>query len=73
MLFKIIGVLLGYHFFGIFGAVLGYIVGSIVDRYIAYGSVRLIRLQMLIGSRFLSKLFFCDGEACQSGRPYFAR
>ena len=38
MLFKIIGVLVGYHFFGIFGAVLGYIVGSIVDRYIAYGS-----------------------------------
>ncbi|MEO8992915.1 MAG: co-chaperone DjlA [Nitrosospira sp.] len=38
MWFKIIGVLIGYHFFGIFGALMGYIVGGIVDRYIAFGS-----------------------------------
>ena len=37
-MFKIIGVLLGYYFLGIFGAVLGYIVGSVIDRYISYGA-----------------------------------
>ncbi|SOD41058.1 co-chaperone DjlA [Nitrosovibrio sp. Nv4] len=37
-MFKIIGVLLGYYLFGIFGAFLGYIVGSFIDRYRAYGA-----------------------------------
>jgi DnaJ like chaperone protein len=36
-LFKIILALLGYYLFGIFGAFLGYIVGSVIDRYRAYG------------------------------------
>jgi DnaJ like chaperone protein len=36
-LFKIILALLGYYLFGIFGAFLGYIVGSSIDRYRAYG------------------------------------
>ena len=37
-MFKIIGVLVGFYFFGIFGALLGYIAGSFIDRYIAYGA-----------------------------------
>ncbi len=37
-MFKIIGVLVGFYFFGIFGALLGYIVGSFIDRYVAYGA-----------------------------------
>jgi len=37
-LFKIIGIFLGYYFLGIFGAILGYIVGSFIDRYRAYGA-----------------------------------
>lgn len=37
-MFKIIGILLGYYFLGIFGAFAGYIVGSIIDRYQAYGA-----------------------------------
>ena len=37
-MFKIIGVLLGYYLFGIFGAFIGYIVGSFIDRYRAYGA-----------------------------------
>lgn len=37
-MFKIIGVLLGYYFFGIFGAFFGYLVGSFIDRYLAYGA-----------------------------------
>lgn len=36
-MFKIIGILLGYYFFGIFGAFFGYLVGSFIDRYRAYG------------------------------------
>lgn len=36
-MFKIIGVLLGYYLFGIFGVFIGYIVGSFIDRYRAYG------------------------------------
>ncbi len=36
-MFKIILALLGYYLFGIFGAFLGYIVGSVIDRYRAYG------------------------------------
>jgi DnaJ like chaperone protein len=37
-LFKIILVLLGYYLFDIFGALLGYIAGSFIDRYRAYGA-----------------------------------
>ena len=36
-MFKIILALLGYYLFGIFGAFLGYIAGSVIDRYRAYG------------------------------------
>ncbi|MBA4142962.1 MAG: co-chaperone DjlA [Nitrosospira sp.] len=36
-MFKIILALLGYYLFGILGAILGYIAGSIIDRYRAYG------------------------------------
>lgn len=35
---KIIGALLGYYLFGIFGAFIGYILGSFIDRYRAYGA-----------------------------------
>jgi DnaJ like chaperone protein len=37
-LFKIIGALLGFYLLGFFGALLGYIVGSFIDRYITYGA-----------------------------------
>lgn len=37
-MFKIILALLGLYFFGIFGAFLGYIAGSFIDRYRAYGA-----------------------------------
>ena len=36
-MFKLIGALLGYYFLGFFGAILGYFLGSIADRYRAYG------------------------------------
>ncbi|MDE2366520.1 MAG: co-chaperone DjlA [Betaproteobacteria bacterium] len=37
-MFRIIGVLLGYYFLGIFGAILGYIAGNVIDRYVSYGA-----------------------------------
>lgn len=37
-MFKIIGALLGYYLLGIFGVFIGYIVGSFIDRYRAYGA-----------------------------------
>ncbi|MBU0593526.1 MAG: co-chaperone DjlA [Pseudomonadota bacterium] len=36
-MFKLIGVLIGYYFFGILGAFAGYFLGSIITRYRAYG------------------------------------
>lgn len=36
-MFKLVGTLVGFYFFGIFGAILGYFLGSIVARYSAYG------------------------------------
>ncbi|CAH1084073.1 co-chaperone DjlA [Candidatus Nitrotoga sp. 1052] len=36
-MFKLIGVILGFYFFGFFGAVIGYLLGSFLDRYKAYG------------------------------------
>lgn len=37
-MFKIILALLGYYLFGIFGALIGYIAGSFIDRYRTYGA-----------------------------------
>jgi DnaJ like chaperone protein len=36
-LFKLIGALLGFYFWGFFGAFIGYLLGSFIDRYKAYG------------------------------------
>lgn len=36
-MFKIIGTLIGIYFYGIFGGFVGYFLGSLVDRYSAYG------------------------------------
>lgn len=36
-MFRIVGALIGFYFYGIFGAFLGYFLGNIVDRISAYG------------------------------------
>ncbi len=36
-MFRLIGALIGFHFYGIFGAFLGYFLGNIIDRISAYG------------------------------------
>ncbi len=36
-MFKLIGALLGFYFLGFFGAFIGYLLGSFIDRYQAYG------------------------------------
>ncbi len=37
-MFKIVGVLVGFYVLGLFGGILGFILGSFVDRFRAYGS-----------------------------------
>ncbi|MEN6587842.1 MAG: co-chaperone DjlA [Sulfuricella sp.] len=37
-MFKLVGALLGFYFFGFFGAIAGYFLGSAIDRYNAYGA-----------------------------------
>ncbi len=37
-MFKLIGVLAGYYFFGFLGAIAGFFLGSMVDRFRAYGA-----------------------------------
>ncbi|MEK6662696.1 MAG: co-chaperone DjlA [Pseudomonadota bacterium] len=36
-MFRLVGALIGFYFYGIFGAFLGYVLGNIVDRIRAYG------------------------------------
>jgi DnaJ like chaperone protein len=38
ILFKLIGVLAGYYFFGVLGAIAGFFLGIVVDRFRAYGA-----------------------------------
>jgi len=38
ILFKLIGIIAGYYFFGFFGALFGWFVGSIFDRVRVYGT-----------------------------------
>ncbi|PWB60131.1 MAG: co-chaperone DjlA [Nitrosomonadales bacterium] len=37
-MFKLIGALAGYYFFGVFGAIAGFILGIMIDRFRAYGA-----------------------------------
>lgn len=37
-MFKLVGVFLGFYLFGFFGALIGYFLGSAIDRYNAYGA-----------------------------------
>ena len=72
-MFKFIGFIAGYYFFGLFGAVLGLIVGSFIDRFRAYGSGAInplrnaLRQTVFIETLFISmgKLAKADGQVSQ--------
>src|SRR4030066_363933 len=73
VLFKIIGVIAGYYFFGFIGAILGLIVGSFIDRVRVYGSGGMNPLQnalrqvVFLETVFISmgKLAKADGQVSQ--------
>lgn len=72
-MFKIIGFIAGYYFFGLFGALFGLFVGSLIDRTRAYGSGGINPLQnahrqtVFIETLFISmgKLAKADGQVSQ--------
>ena len=72
-MFKLIGVIAGYYFFGFFGALFGLFVGSFFDRMRAYGSggvnplQNALRQAVFIETVFISmgKLAKADGHVSQ--------
>src|SRR5512135_3178734 len=73
ILFKLIGIAAGYYFFGWWGVLFGYLVGSILDRIRIYGSGGVnplnaaIRQAVFLETMFISmgKLAKADGRVSQ--------
>lgn len=66
-MFKIIGVIAGYYFFGFFGAILGWFVGSFFDRMRAYGSGAINPLQNALRQTvFLETVFISMGKLAKA-------
>jgi DnaJ like chaperone protein len=66
-LFKLIGFIAGYYFFGFFGALLGLFIGSIIDRIRAYGPGALNPLQNAHRQAvFLETLFISMGKLAKA-------
>ncbi|MBI3772891.1 MAG: co-chaperone DjlA [Gammaproteobacteria bacterium] len=72
-MFKLIGLIAGYYFFGFFGAIFGLLAGSFIDRVRVYGAGALNPLQnaqrqaVFLETMFLSmgKLAKADGQVSQ--------
>ncbi|MEQ1525236.1 MAG: co-chaperone DjlA [Gallionella sp.] len=66
-MFKIIGVVAGYYFWGFFGAILGWFVGSFFDRMRIYGSGAINPLQNAMRQAvFLETLFISMGKLAKA-------
>jgi DnaJ like chaperone protein len=66
-LFKIIAVVVGYYFFGFFGAILGWFVGSFFDRMRVYGSGAINPLQNALRQAvFLETVFISMGKLAKA-------
>jgi DnaJ like chaperone protein len=66
-LFKIIGVVAGYYFFGFFGALLGLFVGSVIDRVRSLGSGAMNPLQNALRQAvFIETLFLSMGKLAKA-------
>jgi DnaJ like chaperone protein len=67
VLFKLIGVIAGYYFFGLFGVLLGLFVGSFIDRMRAYGSGGMNPLQNVLRQAvFLETVFISMGKLAKA-------
>jgi DnaJ like chaperone protein len=65
--FKIIGLVAGYYFFGFFGAILGFFIGSVIDRARAYGTGGINPLQNALRQTvFLETLFILMGRIAKA-------
>ncbi|OGS90109.1 MAG: molecular chaperone DjlA [Gallionellales bacterium GWA2_60_18] len=66
-MFKIIGVVAGYYFFGLFGALFGLFVGSFIDRVRAYGSGGMNPLQNALRQAvFIETVFILMGKLAKA-------
>jgi DnaJ like chaperone protein len=66
-LFKLIGVIAGYYFFGFIGALIGLIVGSFIDRVRVYGSGGMNPLQNALRQAvFLETVFISMGKLAKA-------
>ena len=66
-MFKIIGVVAGYYFFGFFGALFGLFVGSFIDRVRAYGSGGMNPLQNALRQAvFIETVFILMGKLAKA-------
>jgi len=66
-LFKLIGVIAGYYFFGFWGALLGWFVGSFFDRMRAYGAGAINPLQNALRQAvFLETVFILMGKLAKA-------
>lgn len=66
-MFKLIGVIAGYYFFGFFGALFGLFVGSFFDRMRAYGSGGMNPLQNALRQTvFLETVFISMGKLAKA-------
>ncbi|MBI3478748.1 MAG: co-chaperone DjlA [Nitrosomonadales bacterium] len=66
-MFKLIGVIAGYYFFGFFGALLGLFVGSFFDRIRVYGSGGVNPLQNALRQAvFLETVFISMGKLAKA-------
>jgi DnaJ like chaperone protein len=66
-LFKLIGFIAGYYFFGFFGALLGLFVGSFIDRMMAYGAGAINPLQNALRQAvFLETVFISMGKLAKA-------
>ena len=66
-MFKIIGVVAGYYFFGLFGALFGLFFGSFIDRVRAYGSGGMNPLQNALRQAvFIETVFILMGKLAKA-------
>jgi len=66
-LFKIIGFIAGYYFFGFFGALLGLFIGSFIDRVRVYGTGGMNPLQNVLRQAvFLETVFISMGKLAKA-------
>ena len=66
-MFKVIGVIAGYYFFGFFGALIGLFIGSFIDRIRSYGTGALNPLQNALRQAvFLETVFISMGKLAKA-------